>query len=473
MHAPEPGQDTVADRDRDFLAEIMRLLGVGSGRLFGRGSADADCADLQSLAEALLSTRGEASGVALAATLLARWQSLDPTQHKAWFELLEGRFGPDLDAVAAAAAQWQERPSAETAMRLHQAAEPRRQELFHRLNLAPGGTAALVKMREDLFLAMRDNPALGAIDQDFMHLFNSWFNRGFLELRRIDWSSPAVVLEKIIRYEAVHAIHDWDDLRRRLEPPDRRCFAFFHPRMPDEPLVFVEVALTRGIPPEIARVIAEDRTPLADQDADTAVFYSISNTQAGLRGVSFGNFLIKQVVEELLRELPRLKSFATLSPVPGFAIWLAAQKGSDSRVPEALHALLAVPDWHASAERRATIRPLLETAAAIYFLEARTSSGKPIDQVARFHLNNGARLERLNFCGDVSAKGLAQSHGLMVNYLYDRDTIERNHELYANAGEVVAAGAIRKLIGNSGPSAMSWTLPSMLKPGRGTQQKEG
>lgn len=461
----------MADRDNDFLAEMMRLLSVGSGRLFGRGSADADRANLQSLAEALLSTRGEASGVALAATLLERWQSLPTDQHKAWFALLEDRFGPDLEAVSAAVAQWQEQPSAEAAMRLHQAAEPRRQELFHRLNLAPGGTAALVKMREALFPLMRDNPALSSIDQDFMHLFSSWFNRGFLELRRIDWSSPAVVLEKIIRYEAVHAIHDWDDLRRRLEPPDRRCFAFFHPRMPDEPLVFVEVALTRGMPAEIAGVIAEDRTPLADQDADTAVFYSISNTQAGLRGVSFGNFLIKQVVEELLRELPRLKTFATLSPVPGFATWLAAQRGENSQIPENLFGLLAVPDWQASAERRATIKPLLEAAAAFYFLEAKTGSGKPVDPVARFHLHNGARLERLNFCGDVSAKGLAQSHGLMVNYLYDRDTIERNHELYANAGEVVAASAIRKLIGKSGPSAISWTLPSMLKPGR-LQQKE-
>jgi malonyl-CoA decarboxylase len=280
-----------------------------------------------------------------------------------------------------------------------------------------------------------------------MHLLASWFNRGFLVLRRIDWSMPAIVLEKIIRYEAVHEIHDWNDLRRRIDPIDRRCYGFFHPALADEPLIFVEVALTEALPAAIAPLLAEDRRPVALENARTAVFYSISNCQRGLAGISFGNFLIKQVVEELSRELPKLDAFVTLSPVPGFMQWL--KKAEDLPVPSedrALFERLAEPGWQEDSALVEQLRRPIECCAAFYFLKAKRADGRPLDAVARFHLGNGARLERIHYLGDLSAKGLRDSAGLMVNYLYDLDEIEKNHEAFANQGEIAASGAVKKLL---------------------------
>lgn len=469
----------MAERERDFLNELLRAIASGSRRLFNRnGDADADAGvSARPLAEALLSTRGEASGVALARTILDRWNGMDIDGRKAWFDMLARDFGPDTASVDVAVAAWQEQRSPANASRLHAASEPRRQELFRRINQAPGGTATLVRMREALFDQLKANPDLAPVDADFAHLFGSWFNRGFLLLRRIDWSSPADILERIIRYEAVHEIRNWNELRGRLQPADRRCFAFFHPQMHDEPLVFVEVALTKGIPSEISGLIAENRTPIRDSDADTAVFYSISNTQAGLRGISFGNFLIKQVVEELLRELPGLKTFVTLSPVPGFAAWLDRERarlasGESGRIAETLFTTLDDPDWSRNEAARAELRPALEQAAAIYLLEAKDHNGKPADPVARFHLNNGAQLERINVCGDLSPKGLRQAHGTMVNYLYDLDAIERNHELFANAGEAAASPAVKKLVAGDGSAALARNLQALLLPQRLQPKKD-
>ena len=298
-------------------------------------------------------------------------------------------------------------------------------------------------------LAHRDD--LKAVDNDFVHLFSSWFNRGFLVLRRIDWSTPAIILEKIIRYEAVHQIHDWNDLRRRIDPPDRRCFAFFHPALIDEPLIFVEVALERDIPGAIAPILADKREITEPEKARTAVFYSISNCQRGLAGVSFGSFLIKQVAEELTREIPRLATFVTLSPVPGFAGWLARElKKPDSPAvadfDAATRAKLNDPQWADNPEVAEELRAPLMQAAAWYFLRARNRRGQPADPVARFHLGNGARLERINWLGDTSDKALASAHGLMVNYLYDLDDIEKNHEAYAEGHTVVAANGVQRLL---------------------------
>ncbi len=330
---------------------------------------------------------------------------------------------------------------------LHFASEPRRQELIRRLNRAPGGTGALVEMRADLLTLLNGHKDLAALDRDIVHLLASWFNRGFLVLRRIDWSTPANILEQIIRYEAVHEIRDWDDLRRRIDPIDRRCYAFFHPAMPDAPLIFVEVALTETIPGAIAPLLAVNRKPVPADRARTAVFYSISNTQRGLGGISFGNFLIKQVVEELRRELPKLDTFVTLSPVPGFMSWL--KDGKDLPISDEDRALLKhldEPNWFDNAELAGELRALIEPLAAYYFLKARTAKGRLIDSVARFHLGNGARLERINWLGDLSPKGLRESAGIMVNYLYRLDDIEKNHEAYANDGEVVASSAVKKLL---------------------------
>jgi malonyl-CoA decarboxylase len=306
-------------------------------------------------------------------------------------------------------------------------------------------------MRRDILRLPKGEPGIAAVDSDLAHLLASWFNRGFLVLRRIDWQTPAAILEKIIAYEAVHEIQSWEDLRRRLDPADRRCFAFFHPSLVDEPLIFVEVALMGESPGSIQSVLNEKRKAAPETaPPTTAVFYSISNCQEGLRGISFGNFLIKQVVEELAREQPQLKTFVTLSPVPHFARWLDRVMADDAAgiVTEADRVALQVladPGWAEESDEegpRATVLAL----AAHYFLLAKSGDSRPVDPVARFHLGNGARLERINWLGDVSEKGLREAHGLMVNYRYDLKEIERNHEAYANDGEIAASRAVRSLL---------------------------
>jgi malonyl-CoA decarboxylase len=436
--------DTLTERGRSLL-----------GQKAGRGIAVKDA--LPAVGEMLLSRRGEASGVALAQALLASYAAADPGERLAFLQALADRFGPDRRRVELAIAAVHQDQGTDALESLHAAAEPRRQELIRRLNLAPGGTSALVRMREELLEFLPQHSELKCVDADFTHLLSSWFNRGFLVLRPIDWTTPANILEKIIRYEAVHEIRNWDDLRNRLQPEDRRCYGFFHPQLVDEPLIFVEVALTKEIPQAIGPLLDLDRTPIAASEATTAVFYSISNTQKGLGGVSFGNFLIKQVVENLKRELPNLKTFVTLSPVPGFARWLDSERrteGSaclDAASKETL-AILDEPAWNDDPEKVKKVRDALVSAAAYYFLEAKDSKGRPIDPVARFHLGNGARLERLDYLGDVSPKGLKQSHGLMVNYLYALEGIEKNHEAFAERGVVVAAPAVRKELRTDLPS---------------------
>lgn len=434
-----------------FFGELLQTISDrGRKLLTRRTNAVTRSADFVVLCEDLLSGRGEASGVALAREILNRYSALTIGPRIAFFEALAQRFGSDRARMEKAIAAWQADPSDVTAAEVHQAAEPRRQELLRRLNLAPGGTAALVRMREQLLDALAHRNDLAVVDADFVHLFSSWFNRGFLVLRDIDWSTPANILEKIIKHEAVHKIRSWDDLRRRIDPEDRCCFAFFHPALNDEPLIFVEVALTEGIPGSVAPILAATREPLDANQVDTATFYSISNCQRGLAGVSFGNFLIKQVVEEISRDNPRLKTFVTLSPVPGFAAWLNRERQSGSNRAltredaDALSHLDSEGWWQLDESRERTEEPL-KRAAAWYFLHARNARGLPADPVARFHLGNGARLERINFLADSSDNGMQQSYGIMVNYLYDLDDIEKNHEAYAENRTVVASSAVKKL----------------------------
>lgn len=430
-----------------FMADLLATVGERASRLVGLAPKRRGEVDPMALAEDLVSHRGEASGVAIAAEVLARYAAMDRDGKIAFLRGLAEGFGPDEERLARAVEAWRMTPTPRAVSELHLAAEPRRQELLRRLNLAPGGTAALVRLREDLLAALADEPNLQPLDSDLVHLFTSWFNRGFLVVRRIDWSSPAAVLDKLIRYEAVHEIGGWDDLRRRIEPEDRRCYAFFHPQLADEPLIFVEVALTTAIPAAIAPLLAADREPIRRDAATTAVFYSISNCQKGLAGISFGSFLIKQVVDELKRELPELATFVTLSPAPGFARWLDRERADpESPLQPADRAaldLLDGPDWHRDPDRLARLAPVVHAAAARYFLKARTPEGRPLDPVARFHLGNGARLERIDPFGDLSPRGRAQAHGLMVNYLYDLDRIEANHEAYAEKRVVAASPPVR------------------------------
>ena len=447
-----------------FFSDLLSTISERGRTLLRRGSAAGvkqDASELIALCDALLSGQGEASGTAMAREVLDRYHHLDQAGRVAFFHTLARDYGPDREKLSHAIETWRAQPSDDDASDLHFASEPRRQELIRRLNRAPGGTSELVEMRADLLSVVRDNKDLATLDRDIVHLLSSWFNRGFLVLRKIDWSSPANILEKIIRYEAVHEIRDWDDLRRRIDPVDRRCYAFFHPALLDEPLIFVEVALTEQIPGAIAPLLAEDRQPVAIERARTAVFYSISNTQRGLGGISFGNFLIKQVVEELQRELPKLDTFVTLSPVPGFMQWL--KQAPDVPVSDDGRALLNqldTPGWIENPELVAQLRSVIEPLAAHYFLKARTPKGRLIDPVARFHLGNGARLERIDWLGDLSPKGLRESAGVMVNYLYRLDDIEKNHEAYANQDEVVASSAVKKLLKNEGRRRLDMRLSS-------------
>ncbi len=429
-----------------FLQELLNTVAEQGRHLIPWGMGGGQ--DIVELSRALMSGRGEASGVAIAREILQRYRQLTPDQRKAFFVFLAEDLLPNESSVRQAAEAYLAQPEQASLGRLQQAVESPRQEFFRRLNLAPGGTAQIVALRTDVLQQMHDDPRLAAVDADLRHLLGSWFNRGFLVLRRIDWQTPAAILEKIIAYEAVHAIDGWDDLRRRLDPADRRCYAFFHPALVDEPLIFVEVALMGEIPTRIDDVLGETPKEPDAKPPTTAVFYSISNCQQGLAGITFGNFLIKQVVEVLVRERPSLGTFVTLSPVPGFAAWLqlGAVGAPDGAVlsPDEHAALAALKDlsWINADSVESRLRSKLRSLAARYFIEAKTANGRPLDPVARFHLGNGARLERINWPADTSDRALAEAHGLMVNYQYDLKEIERNHEAYANEGRVVAARSV-------------------------------
>jgi malonyl-CoA decarboxylase len=385
--------------------------------------------ELTTLCQDLLSHRGEVSGAQLAADVLAMYRSLDAAETEGFFDRLVTAFGPDLAAVKTAANGFQQDGSPAALVRLQQVVESPRQELFRRWNVAPGGTATLVGMRRRLLSTLKAHPERVGIDADLMHLFRSWFNRGFLVLQRIDWRTPAVILERLIEYEAVHQVQGWRDLRRRLEA-DRRCYSFFHPALPEEPLIFIEVALTRGMSAEVQPLIDPD-SPVSDPArADTAMFYSITNCQEGLRGVSFGNVLIKQVVDDLGGEFRRLRTFATLSPIPGFRDWLIAR--------DARWAAVDVASAGTSAQNE------LVALSAHYLLYTKREH-EPADPVARFHLANGASLERLNWMADASPTGVQRSFGLMANYLYRPDDLERNHEAYAREYRVIASRTIERI----------------------------
>ncbi|HEY0912847.1 MAG TPA: malonyl-CoA decarboxylase, partial [Bradyrhizobium sp.] len=386
-------------------------------------------------------------------------RGLDDHARIEFYKFLANEFQPDPDQLRAAAEAYIATPTPETAAHLALAADPPRQEVLRRMNMAAGGTTALVAMRKEIAEHLRGEPAVKPLDADLKHLFTSWFNRGFLELRRIDWQSPAAVLEKLIAYEAVHEIHGWDDLRRRLAP-DRRCYAFFHPALPGEPLIFVEVALVQGLAGAVQPLLVQDTDNEAVNDAarlrasqaDTAIFYSISNCQDGLRGISFGNFLIKQVVAELKSELPSLTQFSTLSPVPGFRRWLARHAPSSSDPEVTMLAEIYADAGWADTSGADVWRPAIMRLCAEY-LTHQVSKDAPADPVARFHLGNGARLERINWLGNTAPRGIEESFGVMVNYLYDLATIESNHEAFVHDGEVVRSAEVDALLLNDRDAA--------------------
>jgi malonyl-CoA decarboxylase len=390
----------------------------------------------------LLSERGEVSGSRLAGEALAAYQALDETSRDGFFDLLAQEFAPDPEQVGRAGDAYRTDPSVENLTQLQAAVESPREELFQRLNLAHGGTRILLELRARLLRMLDSNPHWEPVVEDLERLLVAWFNRGFLELRRIDWRTSALILEKLIRYEAVHEIQGWYDLRRRLEA-DRRCYAFFHPALPDEPIIFIEVALTHGMSEKVQPLLDPDAPVLPPESADYAMFYSITNCQEGLRGVPFGSFLIKQVVEDLSREFPRVRKFATVSPVPRFRDWLEANPEL-AGLRAKLDQHLDQPRWWENKELSDELRQELLPWCARYLLQAKLGR-EPLDPVARFHLRNGARLERINWLGDISTVGMQRSAGLMVNYFYRLNDLERNHENYTREYEIAAASEIESL----------------------------
>jgi malonyl-CoA decarboxylase len=405
------------------------LLKFKSRELPARGQSSRPVSKLGALCRALLSDRDGISGGARATEAIRLYETLDKPSRLEFFDTLIRDFSPSPDDVGRAADAYRADPSVANLNRLQAVVEAPRQELFRRLNLAAGGTRALMDMRTLALAEMPAQPQFESIAADLGHLLASWFNSGFLTLERIDWSSPAAVLEKLIAYEAVHQIQGWTDLRRRLEA-DRRCYGFFHSALPNEPLIFIEVALTRGMSDRIQPLIDPDAAVGDAQSADNAIFYSITNCQPGLRGVPLGSSLIKQVVEDLRGSLPRLKTFATLSPIPNFRKWLAREhtgehidEDTDS-TPEKKQRLLSLCAW--------------------YLLHAKRDS-EPLDPVARFHLRNGARIERINWMGDTSPTGIRQAAGLMANYVYELNDLQHNHETYVSGGPIAASGRVERL----------------------------
>jgi malonyl-CoA decarboxylase len=427
-----------------------------------------DAEHLRRQLRACLEARGGAvSGRARAADLGRTYLSLNATGRERFLRLLAEEFDVDHAAVGELSERLirttGESPRRKVERELRMALEPPRITLLTQFNALPEGVKFLVDMRAELMAMARRDPVLAGLELDLKALLASWFDIGFLELTRITWDAPAALLEKLIVYEAVHEIRSWTDLKNRLEA-DRRCFGYFHPRMPEEPLIFVEVALVQGMSDNVQSLL-DEAAPLGDPAAaDTAIFYSISNCQRGLAGISLGDFLIKRVVDNLAAELPQIRNYATLSPVPGFRVWLdqriAAegselltvneQKALQQQLPSELQGLglgvlLGRPRWYAEDKLAAALRAPLLRLCARYLLLEKSAKGRALDPVAHFHLTNGARMERLDWLADLSPKGMQQSAGIMINYLYRLSDIEDNHEAYTGEGRVVASLAINRL----------------------------
>jgi malonyl-CoA decarboxylase len=418
--------------------------------------------DMRFLCGHLLSERGEASQTALAQKIISTYRGMNSAQRCAFFEMLCREFSPDEAAVSNAAAEYQREPGPKSLAVLSAAVEAPRQELIRRINTAPQGTETLVALRQHLLDLPDGKSKFGALDADLKHLFRSWFNRGFLRLERISWQTSALVLEKLIGYESVHEINGWPDLRRRLEA-DRRCFAFFHPALVNEPIIFVEVALANGMTGDLQPLLDVKAPVLAPEKADTAIFYSINNCLKGLRGIPFGNFLIKQVVTELAAEFPKIRTYCTLSPLPRFARSLESREGEMGFTRERLSRLLdgsagnlteaagrsdAVDAFFHLLEEplshREELAAPLERLALAYLTQAR-QNGKLYDPVAMFHLSNGARIEQINAFGNLRPYGVAESFGVTVNYRYLPEELEENHELFVRKGQIrVSSGLSRE-----------------------------
>ena len=405
---------------QNLISSIMR--GSLKGGYFRSKDFGVLHKDINKALESVMSKSGEVSSLVYAEHLFNLIENLDEKKFIDFLNTLKEKYDIDPNSLLKASKEYSKNKTQKNLEIISRSSEPQWVELFRRLNTVSEGTLRLVRLRERIRSLIKDNPSLSFFDISLLNLFKHWFNPSFLVLKRIDWETPANILEKIIAYEAVHEINSWDDLRARLAPEDRRCFAFFHPLIPNEPLIFVEVALSEDMPETINEVIKIDRNITLDQDINTAVFYSISNCQDGLSGISFGNFLIKKVAHKLKQENEGLDRFVTLSPAPGFTKWLKEKSINEDMDED----------------------DLLKQ-ALIYLIDSDREDGLPNDPVAKFHLGNGAILERVNLNSDLSSKGINQSKGIMVNYLYDLGLLEKNHELFFKTKTVQQSDRIKVL----------------------------
>ncbi len=401
---------------------------------------------IKQLCQTLLNRKGEASSTAIAKDIVDAFNEMSIAEKKNFLKVLTVDFGPDTEAIAEAAIKYLKVKDFDSMRDLDKSLDSPRADLIGMINFAPGGIAAIIKMRELVLADLKKSQTFLPLEADLFHLLSSWFNRGFLEFQQINWNTPAAILEKIIAYEAVHEIKDWQDLRRRLAE-DRSCFAFFHPALHHEPLIFVQVAFTKGIARQIQPLLSEveDKTPKIH--ADTAIFYSISNAQTGLKGISFGNFLIKQVVDHISREMPEIKIYSTLSPIPKFRNWLEKYyvKRPDTILSNEEKALILTPGWYQEESIWNQLKKPLITICAMYLVFEKKQH-QPYDPVTRFHLGNGAEIENINWKADISDHGLEQSVGLMVNYKYTPANIVANHEAYVNTGKICYSSKVKKLL---------------------------
>lgn len=432
-----------------FNSWMNSIVDAGRDLLLRNAKDNRNGKPIEELCEDLCSNKGEAMGTALACAVVNAYRGMSDDEKLNFFKLLVQDYSPKTGDIIHRSEAYRNNPSQENLNLLSRAIEPPRQHLFRRINMSPTGTPTLVEMRHYLQSLLDQHEELRPIDDDLKHLLESWFNRGFLKIRSIDWKTPAHILEKLIAYEAVHEMNGWDDLRRRLAD-DRRCFAFFHPALEDEPLIFVEVALVKGLATAVQPLLAPKEQEPAEQEPDTAIFYSISNCQEGLKGISFGNFLIKQVVMELREELPKLTQFATLSPIPGFRRWLnraLSEQDSDvlSSEQKRLLRTIELDNWQDNLSEHDKLKPLLLRLCAHYLYHEKRGL-MPLDPVARFHLGNGAQIGQINWMGDTSRNGLKQSAAMLVNYRYELNKVEENHEAYVNDNEIACAKKVLDLL---------------------------
>ncbi len=432
-----------------FNSWMNSIVDAGRDLLLRNAKDNRNGKTIEELCDDLCSNKGEAMGTALACAVVNAYTSMTDEEKLSFFTLLIEQYSPKKEDIIRCSEAFHNNSSQENLNALSRAIEPPRQHLFRRINMSPTGTPTLVEMRHYLQTLLDDHEEFRPIDNDLKHLLESWFNRGFLKIRSIDWKTPAHILEKLIAYEAVHEMNGWDDLRRRLAD-DRRCFAFFHPALEDEPLIFVEVALVKGLATTVQTLLLPREESTEEHEPDTAIFYSISNCQEGLKGISFGNFLIKQVVMELQEELPHLSQFSTLSPIPGFRRWLNRSLSQNdnqliSSDEKKLLNTISQDNWENDLESHDALKPLLLRLCAHYLHNEKRDS-KPLDPVARFHLGNGAQIGQLNWMGDTSRNGLKQSAGLLVNYRYELNKVEENHEAYVNDNRIACAKRVSDLL---------------------------